>query len=260
MKPSFKNHWRLYLAEATGLAIFMISACFFGALLESKTSVLPYLITNDFLRRAMMGVLMGLTAILIFYLPFTSASGSHINPAVTITFHRLGKLATKDVLYYIIFQISGGTMAVYMMAWLMGDMLTMKPVNYAVTVPGKYGTAYAFATEYLTAFVMMMMVLFTSSNNRLKKYTRILAGLLVCLYVIIAAPFSGFGMNPARTIASAIPANTWTAFWIYLFVPVCGMLTAAEIFLWVSKTYNKHAIKLTGMHMYQPVKMKTNIK
>jgi aquaporin Z len=256
MKQSFNHNWKLYIAEAVGLAIFMISACFFSALLESKTSALHNAIADTFIRSIIMGVLMGLTALLIFYMPFTSVSGSHINPAVTITFHRLGKISQPDLLFYILFQFIGATAAVYLMAFFTGDTLTMKPVNYAATVPGKYGITVAFLTEFFTAFIMMSMVLFTSAHPRLKKYTRLIAGFLVCMYVIIAGPLSGFGMNPARTFASALPSNTWTAFWIYMTVPVSGMLSAAELFVWISKAFKQHDLKLSGLHMYHPAKMK----
>ena len=36
-------------------------------------------------------------------------------------------------------------------------------------------------------------------------------------------------LNPARTLASALPAETWTAFWVYLTAPLAGMLLAAEL-------------------------------
>ncbi len=256
MKQSFKHNWKLYIAEAVGLAIFMISACFFSGLLESKASAIHNAIPDPFVRSIIIGILMGLTALLIFFLPFTSASGSHINPAVSITFHRLGKLPQNDLVFYIIFQVIGGTLAVYVMVFFMGDMLTAMPVNYAATVPGKYGITTAFLAEFITAFIMMSMVLFTSASQYLKKYTRLIAACLVCMYVIIAGPLSGFGMNPARTFASALPANTWTAFWIYMIVPVSGMLSAAEFFLWISRTFQQHNIELHGVHMYHPVKMK----
>jgi aquaporin Z len=84
----------------------------------------------------------------------------------------------------------------------------------------------------------MTMVLFTSGHDQLKKYTRIFAACLVCTWVIVAGPISGFGMNPARTFASALPAHTWSAFWIYLFIPVAGMLSAAEFYLLVKKKSN----------------------
>ncbi|HEY2649695.1 MAG TPA: aquaporin, partial [Puia sp.] len=69
----------------------------------------------------------------------------------------------------------------------------------------------------------------------LKKYSRIFAGILVCLFVIIAGPVSGFGMNPARSFSSALPSNVWTSFWIYLFMPLAGMMGAAEVYLLVRK-------------------------
>ena len=237
MHTAFKKNWKLYCSEALGLAIFMISACFFGAMLEGNTSwhlALP----NSFLRLVITGILMGLTALFIFYSPLTSPSGSHINPAVTITFLRLRRIRSWDALFYILFQILGGTLAVYLMAWILKSPLTAAPVNYAATVPGR-GVLYAFIMEFVIAFLMMTMILFTSTREGLKKYTRLIAGCFVCLYVWIAGPVSGFGMNPARSIASALPSHTWTAFWIYSLVPIVSMLSAAEFFLFISRS--KHA-------------------
>ena len=235
MKASFKKNWIYYLQEALGLAIFMISACFFSALFWGNDSSFHFTVNNLMLRNIVTGLLMGITALLIFYSPFTAPSGSQINPAVTVTFLRLNKMCPWDASFYIIFQFIGGTLAVYLMAALLGNALTTQPVNYAVTIPGNSGVAAAAMTEYIIAVIMMTMVLFTSENNSLKKYTRIIAGCFVCLYVIIAGPVSGFGMNPARSFASALPAHTYTAFWIYMFIPFAGMLSAAEVFLFIKK-------------------------
>lgn len=235
MINALKKNWKYYLMEAIGLAIFMVSACFFAGLLESESSPIHQKISNAFARQLIMGTMMGLTALFIFYSPVTAASGAQINPAVTISFLRLKKMNKWDALYYIIFQIIGGTLAVYFMAALMKDMLKAPPVNFVVTVPGKYGMWGAFFMEFFIAFIMMSMVLFTSNHATLKKYTRMIAACLVCLNVIVAGPVSGFGMNPARTFATALPAQIWTAFWIYLLVPVAAMLSAAEYFQFVKR-------------------------
>ena len=36
-------------------------------------------------------------------------------------------------------------------------------------------------------------------------------------------------LNPARSFASAMLAQLWTGFWIYLTAPLLGMLLAAEV-------------------------------
>lgn len=205
-----------------------------------------------------MGIAMGSTALFIFYSPFTGPSGSQINPAVTLTFLRLGKMCKYDAIFFVVFQIIGGTVAVFFMQWLMGSILIHPPVNSAVTVPGKNGVWWALVIELIIAFITMSMVLFTSNNDTLKKYTRIFAGCLVCTWVIVAGPISGFGMNPARSLASAVPANTWTAFWIYLFVPFIGMLLAAEFYLFIERDkvhshYSKNKMSNKKNELLEPL-------
>jgi aquaporin Z len=235
IKASFKKNWKHYLQEAFGLGIFMISACFFSALFWGNDVSFHYTFPNDILRNIVNGLLMGSTALFIFYSPFTAPSGSHINPAVTITFLRLNKMCKYDAMFYIIFQFIGGTLAVYMMAAFAGNALITPPVNYAVTVPGKFGIAAAAIVEFIIAVITMTMVLFTSAHNKLKNYTRIFSGCLVCCWAIFAGPISGFGMNPARSFASAFPSHIYTSFWIYLFIPFAGMLSTAEIFLFIER-------------------------
>ena len=239
MKAAFKKNWQHYLQEALGLGLFMASACFFSAMLFSEKSSWYFIIPNLMVKDAVMGIAMGSTAIFIFYSPLTAPSGSQINPAVTLTFLRIGKMCRYDALFFGLFQIIGGTVAVYIMRLLMGSILIDAPVNSAVTVPGKFGATWALITEFIIAFVTMTMVLFVSNNDKLKKFTRIFAGCLVCTWVIVAGPISGFGMNPARSLASALPANTWTAFWIYLFIPIAGMLLAAEVYLLSQRRINQ---------------------
>jgi aquaporin Z len=235
MKASFKKNRKHYLQEALGLAIFMISACFFSAMLFAEKSSWHSSLSNDMHRNVLMGIMMGATALFIFYSPFTAPSGSQINPAVTITFLRLGKMCHWDAVFYIIAQFIGGTLAVFMMQLLMGSILVDAPIQSAVTVPGPDGVWPALITEFIIAFITMTMVLFTSNHDKLKKYTRLFAACLVCTWVITAGPVSGFGMNPTRSLSSALPSGIWTSFWIYLLIPFAGMLSAAEFFLFIQR-------------------------
>jgi aquaporin Z len=105
---TLRRHLPEYLAEAAGLGLFMVSAGAFGTLLESLDSPVRAAISDDFTRRVLMGAAMGLTAIAIIYSPWGRRSGAHINPATTLTFWRLGKVATWDAACYMVFQAAGG--------------------------------------------------------------------------------------------------------------------------------------------------------
>jgi hypothetical protein len=105
-QAAFRAHWPEYLMEAGLLGAFMVSACVFGALYEFPHSPVREWITSKLLRRMLMGASMGLTAIAIIYSPWGKQSGAHINPSVTFTFFRLGKIKAWDALFYITSQFA----------------------------------------------------------------------------------------------------------------------------------------------------------
>lgn len=215
--------------EALGLGIFMVSACSFGVLLFHPDSFLFG--SSAGFRTLLMGIAMGSTAVAIFKSPWGKRSGAHINPVVTATFFRLGKISGIDAIFYALSQFIGGIVGV-LIAWLfLGDRLSASEVNFVATVPGAWGIAAAFAGEFVIAFVMMTMVLNVSNHRTLNKFTPWFAGILVALCIAIESPVSGMSMNPARTFGSAVAANTWTGWWIYFTAPLVAMLSAAEVFV-----------------------------
>ena len=207
----------------------MVSACFFGVLLFGASSPLEEI--NYATRNLLMGLAMGATAIGIITSPWGKRSGAHFNPAVTLTFLRLGKIDGRDAAFYILFQFVGGIVGV-LLSWLfLGDLLADGAVKFVVTVPGSNGWAAAFGAEVVISFVMMTMILFTSSAARLARLTPFIAGSLLAVYIAIESPISGMSMNPARTFASAVVAGDWTGWWIYFTAPTIAMLAASECFL-----------------------------
>jgi aquaporin Z len=225
-----RQHWPEYLCEAACLGIFMISAGMFTTLLEYPNSPVRQALPNDFLRLALNGLAMGLTAIAIIYSPWGARSGAHMNPAVTWTFFRLGKVKPWDALFYPLFQTLGGVMGVLLVKLVLGKIFTNAPVNYVVTVPGHAGVAVALIAETVIACGMMLMVLFMTNTPKLARFTGLCGGALVFLYITFEAPLSGMSINPARTVASALPSGVWTAGWIYFIAPIGGMLLAVEIY------------------------------
>jgi aquaporin Z len=241
---ALRRHWPEYLIEAAGLGVFMVAACFATVLLEHPASPARQALPDPFVRRALGGIAMGLTAISIFYSPWGKRSGAHINPAVTLTFFRLGKVDPRDALFYVVAQFVGATAGVALSAAVLGPYLAHASANYAVTAPGTAGTAVAFAAEAVISFGMMLMVLATSSHPRLMTRTALLAGALVALYITFEAPLSGMSMNPARSLGSALPARFATGQWVYFLAPPLGMLLAAEAYLRLRGAANVACAKL----------------
>lgn len=229
---SLRVHWPEYLMEAALLGAFMVSACVFGALYEFPQSPVHQAIMSGFLRRLLMGISMGLTAVAIIYSPWGKQSGAHINPSVTLAFFRLGKIRGWDALFYIGAQFSGAVLGVFLVAQLLGRQVSDPAVRYVVTTPGLRGPWVALLAEFIIAAGMMSAVLYFSNHHRLAGYTGLFAGVLVASYITIEAPFSGMSMNPARTFGSALPPMIWDGLWIYLTAPPLGMLFAAELYLW----------------------------
>jgi aquaporin Z len=231
-KPSvMRKHLPEYLMEGWGLCLFMISACAFGTLLAHPASPVRQAIPDPLLRRLLMGTAMGLTAILNIYSPWGKQSGAHINPATTLTFFRLGKVKGIDLIFYSLAQFIGGAFGVLISAFVIGKFLSHASVNYVATLPGAYGKFSAFIAEIIITFILISMVLRVSSSEKLGKFTGLFVGLLVAAYITIEDPFSGMSMNPARSLASAIFAGTWSTLWIYFLAPPIGMLLAAEVYL-----------------------------
>src|SRR5215470_12468051 len=171
VQATLRTHWPEYLMEAGLLGAFMVCACVFGALYEFPHSPVHGAITSKLLRRMLMGASMGLTAIAIIYSPWGKQSGAHINPSVTFTFFRLGKVKPWDAVFYIASQFTGAAVGVMLVALVLGKQLADPAVRYVVTVPGEHGPVVALTAEFVIAFGMMSTVLYFSNHHRLDRYT-----------------------------------------------------------------------------------------
>jgi aquaporin Z len=227
-RPAALN-WLEYLSEAWALGLFMLSACGFAVLLFHPASPVVRAVPSQLGRRGLMGLAMGLTLIVNVYSPWGRRSGAQMNPAVTLTFFRLGRMPARDASGYVAAQFAGGLLGMLLGAWLFGPWIAHPAVAYVTTLPGRWGAPAAFAGELGISFLLMLMVLNVASRARAARWTGAIAGVMVAAYITLESPLSGMSMNPARTLGSAIPAMRWDAIWVYFTAQVLGMLLAAEL-------------------------------
>lgn len=240
-----KRHWREYAIEAGAMATFMISASTLTVVLEHPASPVRALLPSAIVRRSLMGMAMGLTAASIIYSPWGRRSGAHMNPAVTLAFFRLGKIARVDALGYVASQFVGSVAGVALAVLAFGARMAEPHVNYVATVPGVRGSTAAFGAEIAISFALMLAVLSVSNAKRLASFTGVTAALLVATFITVEAPLSGMSMNPARSLGPDVVGEMWRGLWIYFIAPPLGMLAAAQAFVALR---GHHAVRCAKLH------------
>ena len=216
--------------EAGEMSLYLFFTCCFATILQHPASPVGQFVLNRVARRALMGLAVGATVIALIMSPWGKQSGGHLNPAMTLAFYRMGKVASWDALFYVFAQFSGATIGVGMATFLLRGAPGNGAVRYAATA-GLYGAAVAFAAELAISFLLMITVLLATNRRSLASYTPFLVGSLYAVNITFETPLSGMSMNPARTFGPAAYGGYWHALWIYFVAPTLGMLAAAEVFL-----------------------------
>jgi aquaporin Z len=234
MLHSLKNHWLDYLMEAAGLMAFMIGAGIFTTLFLYPGSPVQQAVPGDFLRHVGIGACMGVITFLIVS-AIGQKTGAHINPAVTWSFYRQGKIGGWDAIFYTIAQFAGAIIAPIILLALIGTPFTDEKVKFATSQPGPQGVAAAFAAEFVISFILMLAVLFALSSKRLEKLAPAIIGVFIAVYITAVGPISGMSMNPARTLGSALTAGQYKGLWLYFVAPMAAMLLATEVYRRVRK-------------------------
>jgi aquaporin Z len=230
---TLRLHWPEYVMEFTEMGMYLFFTVLFATVLGHPVSPIRRVLPNEIVRRACFGISVGATLAAIILTPWGKQSGGHINPAITFTFYRLGKVEFWDAIFYGAAQFAGATAGVVIATLLLLGAPGHPTIRYAATLPGIYGIGPAFTAEVIISFVLMLTVLFASNHNLLSRYTPHLVGALYAIFITLETPLSGTSMNPARTFGSAFRGRYWHALWAYFLAPTLGMLIAAEFFLWI---------------------------
>src|SRR5262245_44878996 len=98
--------------EFTEMGLYLFFTCLFATLLQHPVSPIRHLLPNDVVRRACFGISVGATIVTIVSTPWGKQSGGHLNPAMTFTFYRLGKVESWDAIFYGVAQFAGATAGV----------------------------------------------------------------------------------------------------------------------------------------------------
>jgi aquaporin Z len=154
-------------------------------------------------------------------------SGGHMNPIVTIAMFILGQVKMIQAVAYIAAQLVG---AIVGAAFLVMTCET-NDLKYAVNGFGDEGQANrggAFVMEMVLSGLLVWVICETavSSKSQAGNNAPIAIGLAVFMAHIVAIPWTGTSINPARSFGPAVVTGEMGDLWLFFLAPICGCLFA----------------------------------
>lgn len=165
-------------------------------------------------------------------------SGGHFNPAVSLGLAVSGRFAWADLPGYWGAQVVGGVVAallLYLIAsgapgWSAGGFASN---GYGTLSPGGYGLMSAFLIEVVLTAMFLVIILGATSARAPAGFAPIAIGLGLTLIHLISIPVTNTSVNPARSTAVALFAETGAIgqLWLFWVAPLLGAAVGAA--LWV---------------------------
>ena len=216
-----------YIAEFIGtlLLVFFITAVVtLYVTLPSEVNPTPFV---DF---SVIGLV---HAFLLFALIQTLAviSGAHFNPAVTVAMTVLRQIKGPDALVYIVAQFAGGVAGALLTKLLLSD--EGEAINYGVTtVSARLDGAIlpGMVVEGIGTFFLVWVIVGVAVNPRAtKEWAAFAIGAALGMLVMVIAPLTGAGFNPARSFGPAIVSGEFNGVGEFVLVYVVATVVGAVI-------------------------------
>jgi len=157
-------------------------------------------------------------------------SGSHINPAVTISYWATGRMYAGTAAYYIMSQLTGAAMAAYSLSLLFPDAVSTVYLGTCTLGEG-VGPWKAASIECLVTFLFVFTIFATAVDKRTSKLLAGVAiGLVYLFGVSISTTFSGGALNPARVFGPAVVSGHFDYHFVWWLGPVSGGIAAGFLY------------------------------
>lgn len=212
----YKKH---YLAEFFGTFLLLFFASGSAIINQRLIEIIPSLIP---------ALASGLAVWLLIHF-FGRVSDCHINPAVTLCFCANGSIPWRRAFLYMLLQLLGALLASAVLYFIFPT-----DRNLGNTLPrGTWQESFVY--EFFLSLILILVILFTTSLERLKPLAPFLIGLVVFFEILFAGAVCGASMNPARSFGPAIVSGNISFLWLYFAASFAGMLTGLFLFRFYRK-------------------------
>jgi MIP family channel proteins len=159
-------------------------------------------------------------------------SGGHFNPAITIGFWVTKRLSTPDTLFYWIAQVAGATAAAFLLRVVIPEETWRSVALGAPELLRDFPSWAGLALEATTTFFLVFVVFATAVDERssFRSIAGFAIGLTIVLGIIVAGPYTGGALNPARAFGPALASHHWLNQLIYWVGPLGGGFLAGLLY------------------------------
>ena len=216
-----------YISELIGTMVLVLFGCGSAAIAGSVLGTFG------------IAMAFGLSIVAMAYV-IGDISGCHINPAVSIGMWIDGRLETKDLLIYIVFQCIGAIIGIALLVVIINSAPDLG--GYVATGLGQngFGSASsvgldvvgAILVEIILTFVFVLTVLGVTKKAENGAVTGIVIGLTFAFVYLLGIPLTGASVNPARSLAPALflGGQALEQVWVFILAPVVGAVIAGVLF------------------------------
>lgn len=216
-----------YISELIGTMVLVLFGCGSAAIAGSVLGNLG------------IAMAFGLSIVAMAYV-IGDISGCHVNPAVSIGMWIDGRLETKDLLMYIVFQCIGAIIGIALLALIINSAPSLG--GYAATGLGQngfgsassvgLGVVGAIIVEIILTFVFVFTVLGVTKKAENGAVAGIVIGLTLAFVHILGIPLTGTSVNPARSLAPALflGGQALQQVWVFILAPIVGAVIAGLLF------------------------------
>ncbi|XP_075971690.1 aquaporin-like [Anticarsia gemmatalis] len=210
--------WRKILAEFISTMLLLLLGCMTCIPMEGYISAVY--------------AALGFGMVVMFNIEiFGHISGAFMNPAVTLSSMIWGSTSIPLGIIYIIVQCAGAIAGFGIL-----DAITpMDLTEGAVCVTKPYAGLSSVQTLCIEIAVTVILIFLNCSvwdpvNKEKKESVSIKFGLTILGLSLVAGPFTGAGMNPARSLGPAVWTNLWTDHWTYWVGPIVASVFATLLY------------------------------
>lgn len=181
----------------------------------------------------------GLTVLTMAY-AVGGISGVHFNPAVSLGLALAGRFRWLELIPYWIVQVIGGVAAaatLYVIAsgapgFSAGGFASN---GYGELSPGHYGLASCLVAEVVLTAGFLIVILGSTSKAAPAGFAPLTIGLALTLIHLVSIPVTNTSVNPARSTAAALFAQTGalSQLWLFWLAPLLGGIVGAVIWRFV---------------------------